>query len=388
MRLTGTDALNGRLVELVIENQTIVERRELPEKLDPADEGASNIFFSPGWIDLQVNGWKGRDYNGDNLDADSFKEICRDLAASGTTRHLPTVITASESDMLRRIATIRRLRDESPWLKRRVPGIHIEGPFLSGTEGPRGAHNPDHIRDPSIDEFDAWQDAAGGLIRIVTLAPERRGSLEFIRELSSRGVLVSLGHSEADPQRIREAIAAGARMSTHLGNGLSNTINRYENPLWEQLASDKLTVSLISDGHHLPAAFIKTAFRAKGTGSIVLVSDAASPGGSAPGITNWAGIDVEVNADGRISLAGTPYLAGAGHLQNRGVGIFLDSTDCRIEEAIAACTTTPAALLGLEENSPGDVTVFRVKPGKKPGSRHIDIKNVWLDGSVDIDSEI
>ena len=85
---TGTDALTGRRVEIIIENRTIIGPRDLPEKSDPANDGADNIFFSPGWIDLQVNGWKGRDYNGDNLDADSFKEICRELASSGTTRHL------------------------------------------------------------------------------------------------------------------------------------------------------------------------------------------------------------------------------------------------------------------------------------------------------------
>jgi N-acetylglucosamine-6-phosphate deacetylase len=223
------------------------------------------------------------------------------------------------------------------------------------------------VRNPSTDEFDAWQEAAGGLIRIVTLAPERPGALDFIRYVSSRGVTAALGHTGAPPGVIREAAAAGARLSTHLGNGITSVIDRHNNPIWEQIASDALTASLIADSHHLPPAFIRTVHRAKGPGRVVLVSDASPPGGMPPGHLRWAGMDVEVNAEGRVSLSGTPYLAGAGHLQDRGVEYLLKAAGCPVSEAAAACTSVPAALIGLqesavllEEGSPADVTVFRV----------------------------
>lgn len=391
MIMKGIDVFTGIPVELEIENGLISRRRELQEIEDIQEDNQDHKlpYLSPGWVDIQVNGWMGLDYNGDTLDADSFSRICMKLAASGTTRHLPTIITASQNDILRRLKTLRKLRDESPWMASRVPGFHVEGPFISKLDGPRGAHNSDFVRDSSIEEFEAWQEAAGGLIRIVTLAPESPGAADFIEYVSSRNVVVSLGHSGADPGLVREAVAAGATMSTHLGNGLSRTIPRYENPLWEQLASDQLTASIIADGFHLPPAFIKTVCRTKGSGRVVLISDAAPPGGLGAGTTVWAGMKVDVSADGRISLAGTPYLAGAGHLQDRGIGFYMDSTGCSLADAVRACTVTPAAMIGLapesvslQEGSPADIVAFRLDSGTR-----VAIETVWLDGSVYSDSQ-
>ncbi|MCK5736751.1 MAG: amidohydrolase family protein, partial [Spirochaetaceae bacterium] len=318
------------------------------------------------------------------LDAESFESITRELAASGTTRHLPTLITASRQNLLKRLSVLRNIREDSPWLSRRVPGFHVEGPFISEVDGFRGAHTLKDVRDPTVEEFNAWQEAAGGLIRIVTLAPERPGALKFIEEIASRGIVVSIGHSAADPGRIREAVAAGARMSTHLGNGMAGTIDRHVNPLWEQLASDELTAGLIADSHHLPSAFIKTAFKAKGRNGIVLVSDAATPGGLAPGRRIWAGIDVDVSEEGRISLAGTPYLAGAGLLQKRGIEFLMESTGCRLDAAVTACTVNPAGLIGIDPVGL-DIVAFRVisSGSGQPGSAgrvSIEIEKVWLDG--------
>ena len=343
-------------------------------------ESGEILYLSPGWLDLQVNGCKGIDYNGDNLDAASFELITRELAENGTTRHLPTLITAPRQDLIRRLGTLRSIRGDSPWLSRRVPGFHVEGPFISGVEGFRGAHSPVDVRDPTVEEFEAWQEAAGGLIRIVTLAPERPGALTFIEEISSRGVVVSIGHSGADSGRIREAVAAGARMSTHLGNGMAGTIDRHENPLWEQLSSDGLTACLIADSHHLPPAFIRTAFKSKGESRIVLVSDVATPGGLPPGRRSWAGIDVDVSEDGRISLAGTPYLAGAGLLQKRGIEFLMEVTGCSLDAAVAAATVNPAALIGIGDSE--DVVSFRLKQGSRESDSRvsIEIEEVRLDG--------
>lgn len=388
----GIDVFTGIPVELEIENGLIRRRREMRE-LEDDNHDVLLPYLSPGWVDLQVNGWMGLDYNGDTLDSASFRNICMKLAASGTTRHLPTIITASRDDILRRLNKLRTLRADSPWLSSRIPGFHVEGPFISKLDGPRGAHNSDFVRDCSIEEFEAWQDAAGGLIRIVTIAPESPGAADFIEYVSSRNVVVSLGHSAADSGLVREAVAAGATMSTHLGNGLSRTIPRYENPLWAQLASDELTASLIADGFHLPSAFIKTAFRTKGPGRVVLVSDAVSPGGLGAGTTEWAGIKVDVSDEGRISLAGTPYLAGAGHLQDRGIGFYMDSTGCSLADAVRACTVTPAAMIGLapesvslQEGSPADIVAFRLDTEKDSATR-VAIETVWLDGSVYSDSQ-
>jgi len=372
MLIKGFSVLSSELLELQVEENRVFGRRVLKSDSGVSDEEGT-LYFSPGWLDLQVNGWKGIDYNDDSLDAAGFELITRELADSGTTRHLPTVITASREALIRRLTTLRRLREDSFRLTRAVPGFHVEGPFISGVDGFRGAHSLKDVRDPTVEEFDAWQYAAGGLIRIVTLAPERSGSLKFIEEISSRGIVVSIGHSAADPSRIREAVAAGASMSTHLGNGITGTIDRHVNPLWEQLSSDELTACLIADSHHLPPAFIRTAFKAKGESRIVLVSDVAVPGGLAPGRRSWAGIDVEVGEDGRISLAGTPYLAGAGLLQKRGLEFLMEATGCPLSTAVKACTENPATLIAVEPFV--DTVAFRVR-----GRMKIEIEQVWLDG--------
>jgi len=198
-------------------------------------------------------------------------------------------------------------------------------------------------------------------------------------------VVAALGHTAADPGLIREAVAAGARVSTHLGNGLASTIHRHENPLWEQIAADGLVASLIGDGHHLLAAFVRTVWLAKGAGKVVLVSDAAPPGGSPPGRMKWAGMKVELSADGRISLAGTPYLAGAGLLQDRGLEYLMEASGCSPADAAGTVTTVPGGLIGLgpdvtalESGSPGDVVAFHIGGGET--SVKLSIAGVWLDG--------
>ena len=380
MTLAGKDVFTGEAIELEFGEGRILRRKSLSET--EIDLGGLP-WISPGWIDLQVNGWMGVNYNEKIADAAELESICALLAERGTTRHLPTIITASPEDILRRLKSLTVFRRESPELRRRIPGFHVEGPFISEVDGFRGAHERRWIRDPSQTEFEDWMDAADGLIKIVTLAPERSGSMEFIEFLVSRGVVVSLGHTNADSGIIREAVAAGARMSTHFGNGMAGAVPRHENPLWPQLAADALCPSLIADSHHLPDDFMKSVFLAKGPGRFVLVSDAAPPGGLPPGRAFWGGSEVEVEQSGRVSLAGTPYLAGAGHLLDSDVARFLSAAGCSVTEAVSAVTITPAAMIGMEDfsaslspGSQGDAVAFRLEPG----AGCVSIETVVLDG--------
>jgi N-acetylglucosamine-6-phosphate deacetylase len=183
---------------------------------------------------------------------------------------------------------------------------------------------------------------------LVTLAPEVDGALALIEHLAARGVRVAIGHTSASPARIAEAISAGATLSTHLGNGCPSVLPRHPNVIWEQLASDALAASFIVDGHHLPPATVKAMIRAKGAERSILVTDATAAAASAPGRYRIGGIDCELDADGRVSLAGTPYLAGSSLTLDRAIANTVRVTSLPIETVISMASTTPARYLGLE----------------------------------------
>jgi N-acetylglucosamine-6-phosphate deacetylase len=232
----------------------------------------------------------------------------------------------------------------------------LEGPFICADEGPRGAHDPRHVRDPSPAEFEDWLGASKGLLRMVTLAPELEGAVELIEEGVRRGVVMAIGHTAASGEQIVRAVAAGASLSTHLGNGSHATVPRLRNYLWEQLGADGLAASVIADGFHLPDSVLRVFARAKGLERLVLVSDVASLGGSEPGAYRWGDVEVEVFPDGHIALRGTPFLAGAGHLLDRDVARFARATGTDIRDAVRLVTSNPEAVLGLASGGPG----FRV----------------------------
>jgi N-acetylglucosamine-6-phosphate deacetylase len=248
----------------------------------------------------------------------------------------------------------------------RVAGIHLEGPSISEQDGYRGAHPLAAVRDPDWGEFQALQDAAEGRIAIVTLAPERPGAIPMIEKLNACGVVVALGHTAADGATLRAAVAAGARLSTHLGNGIAATLARHPNPIWHQAALDYLSASFIADGHHLDRAVLRVLVRAKGAGRVILVSDASPLAGLPPGrYGDWA-----VDPSGKIVVAGTPYLAGSNQGLETGINVLMNATDLSLEEAVATVTRNPVRLLDrpeptLEPGQPANLVVFR-RPQRGP----------------------
>ena len=236
-----------------------------------------------------------------------------------------------------------------------IAGIHMEGPYISPEDGARGAHPQAHVRPASRDDFDRRQDAARGRIVLVTLAPEVPGALELIEWLVTAGVRVALGHSAATAQQIADAIAAGATLSTHLGNGCASMLPRHPNVIWEQLAADALVASLIVDGHHLPASTVKAMVRAKSPERTILVTDATSAAGSAPGRYGIGAIECELGADGRVSLPGTPFLAGSSLTLDRAVANTVRFVGLPIETVIPMASTIPAQL-PRHRRSAGTVT--------------------------------
>lgn len=356
--MRGVSVFSGRVIEIEIKDARIHAVHELDDAAGsradsyggPASgTGAPLPFISPGFFDIQVNGFHGSDYSLDEFSEQDMRSIHRHLVASGTTQHIPTIVTSPQERFLRNLSIISDVVERDPVLREAIPGIHIEGPYLSGEDGPRGAHDSAYIRDPDYSEFQEWQAAAGNRIVMVTLAPERSGAIPFIERLAADGVCVAIGHTGADPDTIRKAVAAGARVSTHLGNGSHAVVPRLKNYVWEQLAQDGLYAGIICDGFHLPPAVVKVFQRAKGLSRLILVSDVALLGGKEPGVYKWGNIDVEVFPDGHLGLPGTTMLAGAAHLLDWDIAHFHRYTGIPLGEVIRLCTTNPALLLGLGE---------------------------------------
>ena len=252
------------------------------DKIESVSAGAAAAdapYLAPGFIDIQVNGFAGVDYNSGST---SHQEIARSvhvLYATGITRFYPTVITGGEDDMIAALANLARAKEALPE-GIAMDGFHVEGPHISPDDGPRGAHPRHRVRAPDVDEFHRWQEAARGHVRLVTIAPEWPGATAYIEALTGEGIVISIGHTNATGAQIADATSAGATMSTHLGNGAHQVLQRHPNYIWEQLAEDRLMASFIVDGVHLPASFLKVALRAKSIERSVLVTDASTPAGA------------------------------------------------------------------------------------------------------------
>ncbi|MBB3962822.1 N-acetylglucosamine-6-phosphate deacetylase [Rhizobium metallidurans] len=369
----GIDPGTGKGISIEIADGVIAAIR-------PAD-GKNTSYISAGLIDLQVNGFRGLDLNSGKLTSNTLKSLCEELLSVGVTSWLPTLITASESSLLSAMETIASSRCDHRLIEEMVAGLHIEGPSISCDDGPRGAHPLAHVRAPSIAEFERWQKVSGGLVKMVTLAPEHDGTLDYIRFLSAHGVVVALGHTAATPAEIHSAAEAGATVSTHLGNGASAMLARHPNFIWAQLADDRLTATLIADGWHLPADAFKAMLRAKGIERTILVSDMVALAGMPAGLYEQAvGGSVEVSSEGRISIAGTPYLAGASLPLCANVAIAAAMAEIPLAVALRLATESPGRLLGgrgrLEVGARADLIRF----DWAEGAHALEIRETWVRG--------
>ena len=349
--------------------------------VEPARESAAR-YLSPGFIDLQVNGFLGVDYNNPKCTLDQLAASIRGLFATGVTRFYPTVITGSPADMLGALRNLKCARDTLPEGVA-IDGFHVEGPHISPDDGPRGAHPRRWVRPPDLDEFRRWQDITGNLIRIVTLAPDWPQSCRYIEAIAAEGVVASIGHTNATAQQIADAVSAGASLSTHLGNGAHPVLRRHPNYLWEQLAEDRLMADFIVDGIHLPACFLKVALRAKTVARSVLVTDAAAPAGCPPGRYYLGEQAVDLTPDNRVVLVGQERLAGSALRMDRGVENLMRIAALSLHDAVSMATTNaaragrlPGRLAGLV---PGDRADF-IEYDFDPSDLGIMIRATYISG--------
>jgi N-acetylglucosamine-6-phosphate deacetylase len=387
MTRSGIDVSSGAAVEVSFDRTINL----VDHLIRPLNDG---VFISPGWIDLQVNGFAGVDYNSAASSHEQIALSIRAMFACGVTRFFPTVITGSPENMtaaLHNLASAKESTAEGPALGEfsAMEAFHLEGPYISPDDGPRGAHPARWVRPPDLNEFHRFQDAANGNIRLVTLSPEWQEAPRFIEKIVERGVVASIGHTRASASQIADAVSAGATLSTHLGNGADAVLPRHPNYLWEQLAEDRLAASFIVDGFHLPPSFLNVALRAKGLERSLLVTDAVMPAGCAAGRYRLGEVDVELHGDGSVRLAGGSHVAGGSRLagsalrMDRAIANVMRTAGLSLREAVTLATRNPARVgrvpsrqRGLNPGERADLVRFRLEEG----TGQIDILETFLGG--------
>ncbi|MEZ5043438.1 MAG: N-acetylglucosamine-6-phosphate deacetylase [Saprospiraceae bacterium] len=315
-----------------------------------------SFFVAPGLIDIQINGYMGVDFTGSDLSLEAIRAATKALWAEGVTSYLPTVITNTHERLANNFAILAQAMAD-PEIGKSIPGFHLEGPYISPVAGFRGAHLEKYIRLPNWEEFSVYQKAAKGGIKLITLAPELEGALPFIRHLIEEDIVVSLGHHNGSTADIQAAVYAGASLATHLGNGCANMINRHHNPLWPQLADDRLSISIIVDGYHLNKEEVQSFYKIKGTENTILISDALDLAGLEPGeyIRGERTVELTPNV---IKFPAENVLAGAASPIRLGVGNMMRFTQCSLKDAIQMASTQPAKLLKLTD-------IGEIRPGKR-----------------------
>ncbi|MDD4108359.1 MAG: amidohydrolase family protein, partial [Prolixibacteraceae bacterium] len=294
--------INGQVVTPngILKNATIIVKEGIIDSISEGDAdvpGAVEIdakgnFVGPGLIDIQINGYNSVSFSlegaedspaaGADLSVEDVRKVTEGLWKEGVTTYLPTLTTNSQELLTKNFSIIARTMAD-PSLSLSMPGFHLEGPYISPVEGFRGAHPFEHVRKPDWNEFLEIYESSGKKISIITVAPEIEGMYDFIEKCKDLGIVVSLGHHNGSPEQIKQAIDHGASLATHLGNGCAANINRHVNPIWPQLADDRLKISFIADGFHLPPEVLRVFYKTKGVDNIVITSDITSYAGMPAG---------------------------------------------------------------------------------------------------------
>ena len=327
----------------------------------------------PPLFDLQVNGYGGVWFTSESLDAVAIRRVAMAMATQGVARFCPTLTTASPECTIRALRTLAVVCAENdvacdeplrgPMDGAQIVGIHMEGPYISPEDGPRGAHPQAWCRPPERDEFLRFQEAADGRIRIVTLSPEYDGAATFVEWLTVAGIRVAIGHTAATPEQIRAAVDAGATFSTHLGNGSHAQLPRLENYLWAQLADDRLDATLIADGFHLPDDPLSVFLHCKGPERACLVSDMAGVAGLSPGVYESALCRCELLEEGRLVVAGQrEFLAGAARPLVDGVVHLVRRLGWTLEDAWRLASIRPMEIFYGDRPASGEMAMDGCSP--------------------------
>ncbi len=378
--IEGLHYKTGEPVQIVVKDGKISEIKPV-QRLSSTSE---KVFVAPGFFDNQVNGFAGVSFafGESDLTTDGIKKATSELWKQGVTTYLPTLTTNSQEVLVKNFELLAKSMNDKDLLGS-IPGFHLEGPFINPEDGFRGAHPKRFVRLPNWDEFVEMYEAADKKILQVTIAPELEGATDFIKKCRKNGIVVALGHHNGNTEQINEAVENGAQISTHLGNGCANMINRHRNPLWPQLANDGLTASIICDGFHLLPEEISVFYKVKGPDKTIIVSDVTSYAALEPGeYKTQTGETIELTKDGMLRYPAQNVLYGSASAITKGVGHIMEVTGCSLADAIKMSSTNPAKLNGINDRGllePGkraDIILFTLDDFK------VNIQKTYVSGKL------
>jgi N-acetylglucosamine-6-phosphate deacetylase len=299
-------------------------------------------------LDLQLNGYKGVDFNADDLPLEDLRRACAALRADSAGRMLATVITDRLDLMARRIARLAEWHAADPDIREVLVGIHVEGPFINPLPGYVGAHPPAHVLPATVAAARQLVEAGQGLVRLLTLAPEHDDGLATTAWLAKQGVTVSAGHCDPSYDQLARAVAAGLCCFTHFGNGCPLMMHRHDNIIQRVLATDGLPwVMVIPDGIHLPPLVLRNFIRHIGVDRTIAVTDATAAGGMGPGRYILAGQEVVVGEDGAAWAADRSHFVGATATMPQIRRILQERAGLSASDIERLTVTNPARAIGV-----------------------------------------
>lgn len=299
-------------------------------------------------FDFQVNGFAGVDFQADNLGLEQIRHAVDALHQHKMEAIFFTLITDDIDKLCRRFERIEQLRSKDEKVRKTICGYHLEGPWISSEPGYHGAHPLEQVVPPTIQDYQRLRDAAGGLLKLITLAPEVEGTEAVMEAARQDGIRISMGHTNASDEAIDRAIQAGASLVTHLGNAVPAEMHRHDNVIQRLLARDELIACLIPDGIHLPPFVLKNFYRAKPEGKVFFTTDCMSAAGGEPGRYQIGPYELEVGEDGVVRLPGDTRFAGSSLTLDRGVDNIVDWLDLDHAEAVRLCSSHAAKYFNIE----------------------------------------
>ena len=317
------------------------------EPLRAVDASWTSGALVPGFVDMHVHGGGGASFG--SASSREALRAARWHRAQGSTTMVASLVSAPQPELVRQVSVLSELVQDGE-----LSGIHLEGPWLAA--GKRGAHAAEALRDPQPADIEQLLRAARGTIRMVTLAPERPGAREAVRQLTEAGVAVAIGHTEADYELTRQAIAAGATVGTHLFNAMPAVHHRDPGPVPALLEDPRVTVELVADGLHLHPAVLRWVLRTAGAQRVAFVTDAMSAAGMDDGGYRLGGLSVEVR--GGVARLPEGSLAGSTATTPQLFAAAREASGEAVEAlglASHLCSTTPATALGLADVGALDV---------------------------------
>jgi N-acetylglucosamine-6-phosphate deacetylase len=372
-KIPGTESA----VNIVIEKGKIL-RTDPYQKGSRCDFGGTDLYACSGFFDPQVNGFAGVDFNSSRLTPEGLHQAALSMAFTGVTRFLPTLVTSSHERMVCQLKILAEALRKDPLLQKMCLGIHLEGPYISPEEGPRGVHPREFVRHPQWEELERFQEACEGRIKCVTLAPEVKGAIPFIEKAVTHGIVIGIGHTHATEEDLEQAVQAGARLSCHLGNAPSALLPRHRNLIEKQLAADQLMASIIVDGIHLSPDVVKNYVWTKGIDRMVLTTDSMAGAGAPSGRYTLGDIEVEVSSDRAARSVSTSRLAGSTLTMDRAITNVIRFAGIDLASAIRMAAKNEQKLFPevrgeIISGGSADLVLFEYR-------RILAIRSTWIEG--------